>query len=150
MREEQLPQFISRRDAPRLRPQIRDLILHGIEQVSLSQSWIIVVHGGVLSGNAIPIVIAFAVRNISDIRRQRGLRDEDLAGVHGVAPFAQRQERDGVVDVRDAAVFQVGVVVWDFAVKGEARVEIFRQSDVSDARLAERGYLWRVASGQQV
>ena len=150
MREEQLPQFISRRDAPRLRPQIRDLILHGIEQVSLSQSWIIDVHGGVLSGNAIPIVIAFAVRNISDIRRQRGLRDEDLAGVHGVAPFAQRQERDGVVDVRDAAVLQLSVVVWKIAVDIEPGVELFRQSDIANPRLAERSYLRRVASGQQI
>ena len=96
------------------------------------------------------VVVAFAERDISDIRRQGGFGDEDLAGVHGVAPFAQREERHGVVDVRDAAVLQLSVVVGEVSIDIKPRVEVFRQSDIPNARLAERGDLRRVASRQQV
>ena len=146
MREEQLPQLIPRRYAPRLRPQVRDLILHRIEQVSLPQNMIINIHGRVLPSDTLPIVIASAERHVRNIRLQRGFRDEDLAGVHGVAPLGQREERDGVVDVRDAAVLKLGVVVWEVFIEIEAAVKVSRQSDIADARLAERSYLWRVAS----
>src|SRR3954468_14007457 len=73
---------------------------------------------------------------------QTRLADEDLASMHLIAPFFEREERNRVANVRHAAVALivqsrgVGPVVR----KLEARVEIAGQRFVPDARLAERRY----------
>lgn len=77
------------------------------------------------------IGVAFAEPDVCARRRQGGLGNIHLAGVRAVAPFGEREEGDGVIDVRDAAVGCVFVVV------GKVCVEIGGKGGVADARFAK-------------
>jgi hypothetical protein len=110
MRKEQLPELEARGDPPAGAVRIR-------------------------AGDARAVLVAVAMADIRLGEGEARLRDEELLAVHGVAPFCEGEQRDGVRTVRHAVVPVCRAVCGDV----EASVDVGHEGGVSDARLAEGG-----------